>query len=197
MEKKEEKTIREKLLDREQNLIRAQEDSKFFACETEPIHNVDVHITIPAKGANLEKIFQAERLLTEAGLSFDTGYGSGCRDWEFDWSLHGAFVKKVRDLSEKEQITYKIDRLLKPGKDAPHLPCKVLAGLHNDFFVIVFGRKKDFESVIKKRFLENGAKEIYSHVLEATTEQQEQTPVGFGWREHFIKVSYTENETGY
>jgi len=40
-----------------------------------------------------EKVYQAERLLQEAGITFDTGSGSGYRDWELDWSLTGAFLK--------------------------------------------------------------------------------------------------------
>ena len=40
-----------------------------------------------------EKIYQAEMLLREAGISFDTGSGGGNRDWELDWSLSGATLK--------------------------------------------------------------------------------------------------------
>ena len=42
-----------------------------------------------------EKVFDAERLLTEAGITFDTGYDlqkARRRDWELDWSLKGAAV---------------------------------------------------------------------------------------------------------
>ena len=46
----------------------------------------------------MEALFNAERELSKAGLSFDTGYdfGEKRRDWEFDWSLKGAkvFCKK-------------------------------------------------------------------------------------------------------
>jgi len=207
MEKKEKKTIREKLLDREQNLIRAQEDSKFFACETEPVHNVDVHITIPAKGKDLEKIFQAERFLAEAGVSFDTGYGSGCRDWEFDWSLRGAFVKKVRDLSEDDQTDYKLKRILSPGGTETHLPCSVLMGMHKELFVVIFGKKMDFESIVKERLVRNGAEEIRQFKVKeegAKESKEDWRPVkdeddfiGFRWRGRSIKISYTENKTGY
>jgi len=41
------------------------------------------------------KVLQAMSLLKEAGLSFDTGFGGGVMDWEWDWSLHGA-VATVR-----------------------------------------------------------------------------------------------------
>ena len=40
----------------------------------------------------LEHLFRAEKELRKAGVDFDTGYGCGCRDWEFDWSLKGAKV---------------------------------------------------------------------------------------------------------
>lgn len=38
----------------------------------------------------LDKLFQAEQLLLDIGVHFDTGYGGGGRDWELDWSLSGA-----------------------------------------------------------------------------------------------------------
>ena len=37
----------------------------------------------------LRHIFDAERSLRKAGITFDTGGGHGTRDWEFDWSLDG------------------------------------------------------------------------------------------------------------
>lgn len=48
-----------------------------------------LHITVPVPEEKLELIFKIEKLLSELGLTFDSGYGEGCRDWEFDWSLHG------------------------------------------------------------------------------------------------------------
>jgi len=39
--------------------------------------------------AQLTKLHEAEKCLLEAGISFDTGAGFGCRDWNFDWSLRG------------------------------------------------------------------------------------------------------------
>ena len=38
----------------------------------------------------VNKIWEAGRLLHEAGVSFDAGTGRGRRDWELDWSLEGA-----------------------------------------------------------------------------------------------------------
>ena len=39
-------------------------------------------------------LHKAERQLSKAGISFDTGYcfPAKRRDWEFDWSLKGANV---------------------------------------------------------------------------------------------------------
>lgn len=47
--------------------------------------------------ANLNKILQAEELLREAGVKFDTGTkltgdDGAQREWFFDWSLQGAAV---------------------------------------------------------------------------------------------------------
>jgi len=36
-----------------------------------------------------EKLWQAQMLLHEIGIGFDTGAGGGQRDWEWDWSLCG------------------------------------------------------------------------------------------------------------
>lgn len=45
----------------------------------------------------------AERELSAAGITFDTGYdlGSGIRDWELDWSLKGASLRNPREPEEK------------------------------------------------------------------------------------------------
>ena len=42
--------------------------------------------------AQRNKVYQAEQLLHEVGINFDTGSGGGGRDWELDWSLTGANV---------------------------------------------------------------------------------------------------------
>ena len=36
-----------------------------------------------------EKLFEIQKLFGEIGITFDSGTGSGCRDWEWDWSLKG------------------------------------------------------------------------------------------------------------
>ena len=43
------------------------------------------------------KLWQAQSLLREAGIYFDSGAGSGVMDWELDWSLSGARIE-VRPL---------------------------------------------------------------------------------------------------
>ena len=43
--------------------------------------------------SDLKKLFQAEDLLREIGIEFDTSYGFGKRDWELDRSLKGATTK--------------------------------------------------------------------------------------------------------
>lgn len=46
--------------------------------------------------SDLKKLSQAEMLLSEIGIHFDTGSGFGKRDWELDWSLKGATTKVHR-----------------------------------------------------------------------------------------------------
>jgi len=43
----------------------------------------------------MKHLFEAEKELSKAGVSFDTGYAfqEKRRDWEFDWSLKGATVR--------------------------------------------------------------------------------------------------------
>jgi len=43
--------------------------------------------------AQLEHLFEAEKHLLAAGVSFDTGFGRKTRDWELDWSLKGAKIE--------------------------------------------------------------------------------------------------------
>ncbi len=64
----------------------------------------EVLIQIPTAEMSEEQhshLREAEKHLSEAGVSFDTGMdlGSRIRDWEFDWSLKGAKVlfKKFSD----------------------------------------------------------------------------------------------------
>jgi len=75
----------------------------FFELKKEMIHDCDIKLMIPCKGENLRKIFEAMKLLAEAGVTFDCGYGQGCLDWNLDWSLKGAYVKKIRDLPADNQ----------------------------------------------------------------------------------------------
>lgn len=42
---------------------------------------------------DLEKLFEAQQILNEIGIHFDSGTGGGRRDWELDWSLTGAIIE--------------------------------------------------------------------------------------------------------
>ena len=88
--------------EREKELIwKESPDSKIYDSDgVTPIHNVDVLIHIPAKGLQLEALFQAEELLRQAGIYFDTGYGRGGRDWNFDYSPKGAYVKFIKHVKK-------------------------------------------------------------------------------------------------
>lgn len=51
---------------------------------------IDISMMSPEQRKALS---DAENLLSIAGVGFDTGTGGGFRDWELDWSLHGAHVE--------------------------------------------------------------------------------------------------------
>lgn len=63
---------------------------------------IDMRLMTPEQR---EAIWQAGSLLHDAGLHFDTGFGEGCRDWEFDWSLSGArlVAKPIYCMGSHEQ----------------------------------------------------------------------------------------------
>ncbi len=46
-----------------------------------------IRATFMVVGEELNKVFKAGEELSELGISFDTGYGNGGRDWELDWSF--------------------------------------------------------------------------------------------------------------
>ena len=51
----------------------------------------------------LDHLFEAERHLNQAGISFDTGSSGSDRDWELDWSLKGAKLRQRARNGVKEQ----------------------------------------------------------------------------------------------
>ena len=55
--------------------------------ERDGCYGLHIHIPCPDE-AFVKKLFAVEKLLSEIGFHFDTGYG-GVRDWEFDWCLYG------------------------------------------------------------------------------------------------------------
>jgi hypothetical protein len=87
--------------------LKTMTDKKEFPLDNEV--EVGIHFDISSMSKeHLDKLFQAERLLRELGISFDTGAGGGERDWEWDWSLHGpvhvTFRKMVKDNPKNRYI---------------------------------------------------------------------------------------------
>lgn len=63
------------------------------AFSTKYSSDYDVVLQIPIKSVKqLQLVRQAEELLLQAGVAFDTGTGFGNRDWMLDFSLRGAKV---------------------------------------------------------------------------------------------------------
>ena len=61
-----------------------------------PVSNGWATLTIQMSDMSEEdrkKVYQAESLLREVGVSFDGGSGFGGRDWELDYSLDGAILR--------------------------------------------------------------------------------------------------------
>ena len=74
------------------------------------MQEAEVVIQIPTAEMSEEQknhLFEAEKHLSEAGVTFDSGMdmGSRVRDWEFDWSLKGATVlfKRFKETETKEE----------------------------------------------------------------------------------------------
>ena len=155
-------------------------------CNTKPIHNAHVHIHIPAKGLQLEALFQAEKLLRQAGLSFDTGYGCGGRDWEWDWSLKGAYVKLRKTLTEQEQLENFFYRNLFDGysmieNDEPnpdYLSCTILGREeYSEIYIAVHGKREKFETTAIRKLLRLGCEEVdLSPIPEANPEVDPNDP---------------------
>ena len=70
----------------------------------------------------LNKLFEAEQLLRDIGVSCDTGAGGGERDWEWDWSLtgpvHVTFRRMVKDNPKNRYV-----RKTLPKQDIPDNDC--------------------------------------------------------------------------
>ena len=161
---------KEKTAQTEKELIWEQPpDSGIYdPCNTKPIHNAHVHIHIPAKGLQLEAVFQAESLLRKAGVRFDTGYGCGGRDWEFDWSLKGAYVKLRKTLTEQEQLENFFYRNLFDGysmlddttPNPDFLSCTILSDPHNIIYIVVHGIREKFHSTIVRKLIKIGCETV-------------------------------------
>lgn len=61
------------------------------------VHDVGIHFNLDDSRVTLEKIQDIERLFHEMGITFDTGAGSGERDWFFDWSLKGPIKVSIQE----------------------------------------------------------------------------------------------------
>lgn len=133
-------------------------------CGYIPVHNADVLIHIPAKGLQLEALFQAESFLRQAGVSFDTGYGCGGRDWNFDWSLKGAYVKLRKTLTDQEQVENYFRRNLFCGysmldEDTPnpeYLSCTILSDKHDRIYIVVHGTRDKFHTTVIRKLQKLG-----------------------------------------
>jgi hypothetical protein len=57
-------------------------------------------------GAGIDPVnlYQAQNLLNELGITFDTGSGCRGRDWEWDWSLHGPISLKFRGRAREPEL---------------------------------------------------------------------------------------------
>ena len=203
------KNEREELAKLEKELIFEQSDNEdFFKACGKPVHDVHVHITIPAKGVALKKLFEAEKLLRAAGVSFDTGCGCGGRDWEFDWSLKGAHVKLCKVLTKEEQICNMFYRILQNGYSGEEdfLPCGAFFESENNYLIVVYGKREIFEKTLQRKLktnfkkfkiitVDNSKTPVTGNVIEAVEKEDE--TIGYRCNGIFVKVAYTQNSGGY
>ncbi len=73
---------------------------------------IDVRVTLKDLGAlhgagtSLDRVFEVQRLLSEMGITFDSGSGPHGRDWEWDFSLSGPIsVQFDRSAARPERRT--------------------------------------------------------------------------------------------
>jgi hypothetical protein len=67
---------------------------------------LDVRLTFDGRGlgTDADAIFECQRILREAGISFDSGSGLEGRDWELDWSLQGPLRVTFRGRASKPEL---------------------------------------------------------------------------------------------
>jgi len=67
-----------------------------------------------------DKLFRIEKLLHEIGIRFDTGFGCGGRDWEWDWSLKGPvkvlFKRYTKEKKKQNKTKENVNALKKSTK---------------------------------------------------------------------------------
>jgi len=70
----------------------------------------------------LDKLFQAEQLLNDIGITFDTSVGGGERDWDWDWSLKGpvnvTFRRMVKDNPKNRYVREFLPKANIPDSDS-------------------------------------------------------------------------------
>lgn len=108
----------------EQDMIEELADDLYKPCESgirfpRAWATLQIDMTLMSED-NRRKVYQAEKLLSEVGITFDTSSGEGNRDWELDWSLTGAFLKvrpiycmehrSPKNLDYAYWVVYKIPR---------------------------------------------------------------------------------------
>jgi len=88
-------------------------DYKSFPRDNEVEVGIHFHTHEMTK-EQLGKLFEAQKLLNEIGLGFDTGGGCGERDWEWDWSLSGpvhvTFRRMVKDNEKNRYVRASLPR---------------------------------------------------------------------------------------
>lgn len=73
------------------------------------------------------KLAEVERLLSELGVAFDTGYGFGQRDWEWDWSLRGPVHVRFVRARKKPIPTYGLRNEVAVVQEAEQIKHNMLA----------------------------------------------------------------------
>lgn len=64
---------------------------------------VGIHFDLTMfKPEDLDKLFAAESLLRQIGVTFDTGSNGKTRDWEWDWSLNGPVKVSYKNFVDED-----------------------------------------------------------------------------------------------
>ena len=147
------------------------------------VHDVDVRIQFPVDGDKLDLLSRAMGLMREAGIGFDSGYDGVCLNWEFDWSLKGAYVKFRRTVDDDERkcrwYQHKISQAY--SGEPEHLRCSVLLEDHREVYIIVYGKEEDFGGLLEIKFARLGIDIV----------RNGEKVMGYENGDDFIRVAYT------